>query len=171
MSSSRASRRFRFLRFLARFNSVCNENDISEQASLILLPKWLTGEAYNNHAQHRDRGSGRDRHIRTYLEVVHFLLGDYAKDSVIEGAVADFEGTRQEDNEDKKTNASRLKKKSEICEDVYSDEELATRYLLGLKPGTKPIILAERQKNPDVPFREQVDQPKQREMHIGLSKG
>ena len=69
----------------------------------MFLPKRLTGEAYSNYAQHRDRGSGRDHHIRTYSEAVHFLLWEYTKYFVIEGAVADFESTHQEDNADEKT--------------------------------------------------------------------
>ena len=37
---------------------------------------------------------------------------------------------------------------------------MATSYLLGLRPDTKPFILAERRKNPDGPFCDSVESAK-----------
>ena len=148
------------LRFLARFKSVYDEKYIYEQSALILLPKWLTGEAYENYTEQRDRGSGRNCHIETYPEAVNFLLGEYAKDSVIEDSVAGSESTRQEDEEDERKFPRRLKSKASVCANVYSDEELATRLLLVLRVDTKTVILVEIRKNPDTPFHGLVESAK-----------
>ncbi len=75
----------------------------------------------------------------------------------MERSVPDFEGTRQQKGEDKNYYARRLKRKAAICGNVYSDEELVTRYLLGLQGNKKPIILAERRKYLDDLFRDLVE--------------
>ncbi|CAN8074214.1 unnamed protein product [Agarophyton chilense] len=80
-----------FLNFLQRFKTACNHNGLSERAALWCFQFYLTGSA---HALIQSRLFGetgavdvrRCKMLRTYSEVVNFLLTTYATDEVIADA-------------------------------------------------------------------------------------
>ena len=54
--------------------------------------------------------------MKTYPESVNFILGEYAKDSLIEDAVADFESNLQKNGENEKKFDRRIKSKNLFVE-------------------------------------------------------
>lgn len=158
------------LEFLTSFKELCDDNNISEGTAISLLPKFLDGNAKSNWKSYFNRGSSRLGGFRTYPEAVNHLLRTYAKDTYIEKAVADLDKTRQGSEEDELAFGTRLRDKARACGNVFSESELISKFLRGVRPDIKPILLA-AQLDGEMPFDDFVERAfAQGEAHRALVK-
>ena len=87
------------LGFLARFKMACNHNGINDGAAAWCFQSYLIGQAHAVLESHLNGNTmavdmERSELLRTYLQVVNFLLCTYATDEVISEAVGDVTSFR-----------------------------------------------------------------------------
>lgn len=85
--------------------------------------------------------SKRSEMLRTYGDVVNFLLQKYATDEVIAEAYNDVVNFRQSSATTKKTYSRMLWDKALRCGTVFSDRRLKSLSIDGLLPGTRAQTL------------------------------
>lgn len=73
-------------------------------------------------------------------EAVQFLLRTYAKNLYIERFAAEMDSLTQDGDEDERAFAERLQTKARYCSGVYSEQDLITSFIWGLKPNLQPLL-------------------------------
>lgn len=128
------------LGFLATLKSQLDENGISEGSALLILPSFLKGDAKEAFLANFDVTGDLAGGFNSWPHAVQFLLRSYAKDIYIEKAAAEIDQLTQKDDEDEVAYARRLKNKARVCAGVYTERDLVTRLVRGLRPDLKPML-------------------------------
>ena len=113
--------------------------ELSEGAACLICPNFLAGdtkEAYeNNFELPEDKGG-----FNNWPEVIQFLLKSYAKDRHIEEALASLEDIKHMPHEKESAYPKCLRTQARRCGGVFSESEMITRFILGLREDLKPLL-------------------------------
>ena len=145
------------LGFLARLNMACEHNGITEGAAVWCFQFYLTGKA---HALLQSRLNGnmavdveRRELLRTYPQVVNFLLRTYATDEVISEAVGYVTSFCQSSNMTEEVYSNHLWDKALRCGTVFSDRRLKSLFVEELLPATCAQVRNYLATHPDVDYQ------------------
>ena len=127
------------LSFLSRFKQQMDNNKLSEGAACLICPNFLASdakEAYENNFELPEDEGG----FNNWPEALQFLLKSYAKDRHIEEALASLEDIKQMPDEKESAYAKRLRTQARRCGGVFSEPEMITRFIRGLREDLKPLL-------------------------------
>jgi len=126
--------------FLALLKRQFDQAKVGEGAALLVMPEYLGGHARDLFDANFDAVGDDTGGFTRWPEAVQYLLRTYAKDHHIEGFVAEVEALHQAGDENEASYARRLRNKANECAGVYTDQDLITRFIRGLKPDLKPLV-------------------------------
>ena len=146
------------LGFLARLKMACDHNGITEGAALWCFQFYLTGQAHALLQSRLNRNTmavdvERRELLRTYSQVVNFLLRTYATKEVISEAVGDVTSFRQSSNMTEEVYSNHLWDKAFSCGTVFSDRRSKSLFVEGLLPATCAQVRNYLATHPDVDYQ------------------
>lgn len=144
------------LQFLSAFKTTCDDNDIPEGAAVRLMAKYLTGAAKRQFEAYDGLGTSRLRGFSSYPEAVQHLLETFATEEVIIEAVAKFDSLSQGEKENEQDFGLRVRDTARLCGNVFTENQLTTRFILGTHAAVKPVILSNKALWGNVSFEEVV---------------
>ena len=127
------------LSFLSRFKQQMDNNKLSEGAACLICPNFLAGdakEAYENNFDLLEDEGG----FINWPEAIQFLLKSYAKDRHIEKALTSLEDIKQMPDEKESAYAKCQRTKARRCRGVFSEPEMITRFIRGLREDLKRLL-------------------------------
>ena len=146
------------LGFLARLKTACDHNGITEGAAVWCFQFYLTGQA---HALLQSRLNGntmavdvkRRELLRTYPQVINFLLRTYATDEVTSEAVCDVTSSCQSSSMTEEVYSNHLWDMAFHCSTVLSDRRMKSQLVEGLLPATCAQVRNYLATHPDVDYQ------------------
>jgi hypothetical protein len=119
--------------FLGRFVKAANDNAVSEGQALYLLPEFTKGdlkkELYTLMPSHK---GNKVAEVASYLELVNWLLRQYADEQLISDQEAVFNRASQRDAETETQFYQRLAGLRRLCGFIHTSSQLKSRFIQGL---------------------------------------
>ncbi|CAN8075864.1 unnamed protein product [Agarophyton chilense] len=145
------------LRFLSLFRTACDQNGVHEGASLYLFQFFLTGQARDRVVSRisgtTDLVDAQDRELlRSYPQVVHYLLETYATDDVIMDAHQEGIFFRQSSKMTESAFADDLWKKGCRCGNVFTEGRLKNHFITKFLPAIRTHVCNYHTENPQYSF-------------------
>lgn len=135
------------LGFLTRFKDACNHNSIHEGVAVWLLQYFVNGTAPDNLQARLQTSTSMivDSHeetdvLKTYPEVVNYLLKAYATDEEIATAYAEVISCKQETNKTETEFAEQGRTKARRCGLDFSERRLKSIFVDRLLPGIQATV-------------------------------
>lgn len=147
------------IRFLQQFKSACNQNGVHEGAAIWLFRFFLDDPVRSDvesmlEGDNNPSGATQQEMLRSYPEVVNYLLETYATDEVLAQAYYDLVSARQGYAQAEDEFAHKLKTQSIRCGNIFNDTRLKAIFVEGLLPTIRASVRHHSSTHPRVSYRE-----------------
>ena len=128
------------LRFLSAFKRALDDNGLSEGAGLKIWPSFLEGDAQDLFVQMKEDGYADIGGFHDWPSAVQFFLQTYARDEILEQATEEIDTIRQKRDENVASFARRLHKAARDVAGAFSQQELMTRFMRGVREDIRVLL-------------------------------
>ncbi len=108
------------------------------------ISKYLTGAAKRQFDSYNALGASRLRGFASCPEAVQHLLKSFAIGEAIIDVVAEFDGLKQSAKEEEWAFRLRVRHTARLCGNLFSENQLITRFIFGTHEDIKPIIVSSK---------------------------
>jgi len=116
-----------------RFVKARNENDVSEGRAFYLLPELTKGDLKRElYTIMPSLQGGRSGEVSSYMELVNWVLRQYADEQTLSDEDALFHRASQEDGETENDFYVRLRGLRRLCGYINTEGQMKSRYMQGL---------------------------------------